>query len=386
VTRSTTVVQVFVASPSDVKSERDILEALIAELNRTWSATLGVIFELVRWETHVRPSLAADPQAVVNAQIGDSYDVFIGILWGRFGTPTPRAPSGTIEEFERALAKLRNGDGKPEIMIYFKDAPLPPSRIDPVQLQLLQNFRASLSHEGMYSVFEDELGFQTSLRAHLAALAKAFASSENNRGAQPPGPMATRTSLTESEDDLGYLDYIETYESRIAEMTSTMQAISDATVRVGELVSQRASDIGELAKPISDVKTARKHVKMVADDMTAYAEILNQQLPLMSSSRETALQALTRALTFHDEFSTSDETALPTLRASLATLMDAATGSMTGLRGFRSSLEGLPRMTADLNRAKRAVLSQLDSMLSEIYNTVHTIENILESVDRMVIK
>jgi hypothetical protein len=43
-------------------------------------------------------------------------------------------------------------------------------------------------------------------------------------------------------------------------------------------------------------------------------------------------------------------------------------------------------MTADLNRAKRAVLGQLDSMLSEIYNTVHTIENILESVDRMVIK
>jgi hypothetical protein len=51
-TRTATVVQVFVASPSDVQEERDILEVLISELNGSWSKALGVRFELIRWETH----------------------------------------------------------------------------------------------------------------------------------------------------------------------------------------------------------------------------------------------------------------------------------------------------------------------------------------------
>lgn len=60
--RNATVVQVFVASPSDVQPERDLLEALIDEHNQTWSKSLGIVFELLRWETHVRPSFGSDPQ------------------------------------------------------------------------------------------------------------------------------------------------------------------------------------------------------------------------------------------------------------------------------------------------------------------------------------
>ena len=151
--RNATVVRVFVASPSDVVKERETLETLIVELNRTWSETLGVILELVQWETHTRPGFGADPQAIINAQIGDTYDVFIGILWSRFGTPTPRALSGTLEEFKRAVERIR--DGSPEIMIYFKDAPISPSKIDVAQLTLVTEFRTSISNRALYSLFED---------------------------------------------------------------------------------------------------------------------------------------------------------------------------------------------------------------------------------------
>jgi hypothetical protein len=38
----------------------------------------------------------------VNAQIGfSSIDLFIGILWKKFGTPTKRGDSGSAEEFEK---------------------------------------------------------------------------------------------------------------------------------------------------------------------------------------------------------------------------------------------------------------------------------------------
>ena len=77
---------------------------MINELNLTITAISPekrVLLELVRWETHVAPSLGSDPQDVVNRQIGE-YDLFVGIMWKRMGTPTALATSGTEEEFNGA--------------------------------------------------------------------------------------------------------------------------------------------------------------------------------------------------------------------------------------------------------------------------------------------
>src|SRR5882757_6446254 len=96
--RQEQVLSVFVASPSDVANERAKLESIISEINVTWSRQLGIRLDLIRWETHANPGIDVDAQAVINKQIPDDYDIFIGILWCRYGTPTQRAESGTIEE------------------------------------------------------------------------------------------------------------------------------------------------------------------------------------------------------------------------------------------------------------------------------------------------
>jgi hypothetical protein len=100
--RQKKVITIFVASPNDVVDERTKLEEVINELNITWSRNIGLRFDLVRWETHAFPGIGDDPQDVINEQIPDDYDIFIGIMWCRFGTPTGRAGSGTAEEFQRA--------------------------------------------------------------------------------------------------------------------------------------------------------------------------------------------------------------------------------------------------------------------------------------------
>ncbi|MDG4594704.1 MAG: DUF4062 domain-containing protein [Candidatus Contendobacter sp.] len=273
-TRKSTVIQLFVASPSDVQRERDLLESIVTELNQAWSRSLGVTFELVRWETCVRPALGSDPQSIINEQIGDEYDVFIGILWGYFGTLTPRAMSGTLEEFERAYKRSKS-TGAPEVMFYFKDAPIAPSKMDPVQLQQVQSFRASLPEKGsIYSTFEDEFGFQTSLRAHLAALAQKF-----SIVITPARNITfTETACIESTsldvEDLGFLDYVELYESRMADLTTILTVISNATVRVGQQINQRTQEIADLQGQRPDTATTRRLVKRAADDMDAYANIL----------------------------------------------------------------------------------------------------------------
>lgn len=46
--RNSLVLQVFVASPGDVSEERAVLDAVIAELNQTWSRSLSVTFEVLK--------------------------------------------------------------------------------------------------------------------------------------------------------------------------------------------------------------------------------------------------------------------------------------------------------------------------------------------------
>ena len=126
--RQENVIVVFVASPSDLDPERNCLEEVIKELNRSWSRSTGFRLELVRWETHGYPEVGQDPQDVLNRELPNDSDIFIGLMWSRYGTETGRAGSGTEEEFNRALERHRRDPESIRIMFYFKDAPLAPER------------------------------------------------------------------------------------------------------------------------------------------------------------------------------------------------------------------------------------------------------------------
>jgi hypothetical protein len=331
---------------------------------------------------HTHPGFGTDPQAVINEQIGDTYDVFIGIIWSRFGTPTPRADSGTLEEFERALAR-RNREGDiPDIMIYFKETPLSPAKIEPEQLNLVAKFRESIAGRGgLYSVFDDTSAFQTSLRAHLATLAQKFSSPPSQKADLSGSSMIqTREDL----EDLGFLDYLEISGSRIAEFISTLDVISEAARKFDSQISKRVSDTNRLVEVGFDMKSAKNVMSVAAKDMESYSDILKSNLPFMTSSRTAAMNALANALLVYEEFSKSNSSTLLELRGTLKNLHKVSAGSAETLSGFRTSVHGIPRMTGELNRAKRSVTTQLDLIMSEIQSLAHNIENIVVSIDKML--
>jgi hypothetical protein len=55
---------------------------------------------------------------LINPEV-DSCDLFVGVLWQRWGQPTGIHDSGFAEEFDRAR-KRRLESGAPEIWIFFK--------------------------------------------------------------------------------------------------------------------------------------------------------------------------------------------------------------------------------------------------------------------------
>ena len=162
-----TKLRVFVASPGDVLVERKKLAEVIDELNHGIAGAKGIMLQLIGWETDAWPGVAVDPQAVINQQI-EGYDIFIGIMWKRFGTPTKRAGSGTAEEFEQAY-HLWETCGTPRIMLYFSKTNFYPSSLDEaIQVGKVLEFKKKAMDKGvLYWEYNSPKEFEKFVRMHL---------------------------------------------------------------------------------------------------------------------------------------------------------------------------------------------------------------------------
>jgi tetratricopeptide (TPR) repeat protein len=171
--------RVFVASPGDVAAERDQVKDVADELNRGIAAQAGFVLEVVRWETHARPDMGRTEQLILD-QIGQ-YDLFVGIMWRRFGTPTGVAGSGTEEEFDHALRAWRQS-GRPRLLCYFSRAPSePPETVDEAtQLLKVTQFRSQVETQGLAWRYRSDAEFKDLLREHLQHILWEFA------GRRPP--------------------------------------------------------------------------------------------------------------------------------------------------------------------------------------------------------
>ena len=157
--------RIFVASPGDVSDERGRLQAVVNELNRTIGDEKGIVLELIRWETHVAPDMGR-PQEVVNRQIGE-HDIFVGIMWKRFGTPTGNADSGTEEEFDNAYAS-RQATKRPRIMLYFNQAPfMPRSDAEVEQMRKVLAFKEKVRSLYLIAEYSGPDAFERLVREHL---------------------------------------------------------------------------------------------------------------------------------------------------------------------------------------------------------------------------
>ncbi len=373
------VLTVFVASPSDVGDERTKLEEVIRELNVTQSRHLGIRFELVRWETHAYPGIGQDAQAVINEQIPNDCDLFIGIMWCRYGTPTGRAGSGTIEEFQRAKARYDADSASVKIMIYFKDAAISPSRLDLSELAKVNDFRQSLGKEGvLYWSFTSEDQFETLVRTHLTFQAQAFKTSL----AQPPPTDVAAQHVEQDaqssdeempDDDLGILDLMEVFEDRFEKLATISERIGIATEDLNKKVSRRTTQMRKLPRDSqgnTNRNAAKRLISMAASDMDEYTARMEAELPIFSSSLNDGMNALIRAASMSVDLGTEEAATKQTKERlqAITRLLEVLTSSKESTIEFRETIAGLPRMTSELNKAKRGVVSVLDRLIAEFSN------------------
>lgn len=383
--RSETVVTVFVASPSDVLEERKALEAIVNELNKTWSKNLSLRLELIKWETDIYPGISKYPQSVINEQINDEYDIFIAIFWSRVGTPTDKYDSGTIEEIERALKKHQKTEI--EFLVYFKDQAIPPSKMDPSQLYKINDLKGSLGDRGsLYFTFENIESFEVLLRTHLSRIAQKWAakpeSDKNALSAKIEAEDSSHQYQDIEDDDYGVLDYLEIYEDRMFDTTSALTTMTEATERIGSQFTKRTEEISQITNGDEvGSKQARRVLQLSSEDLTSFSETIESQVKISSRAREDAFNALSKAISLYVDFEDSDIENLQNLSQSLEILISSASDAKVGLLGFRTSIESLPRLTVRLNKAKKRSVQALALMLGEIDVTIQAADNIVKVIN-----
>ncbi|MCV7193152.1 tetratricopeptide repeat protein [Mycolicibacterium brumae] len=158
---------IFVASPGDLSTERAIVSACIDEHNARQNPD-GVRFAMVGWET-VRGT-ARRPQEAINELIAESH--FLIALFKEHWGSNPGSPwgftSGTEEELFTGLLAL----GQPEhpmrdIWVAFISTTSPAAQIENLQTQMKSN------HSLMYEAVSDSRDLKTKLTDRLAGWASA---------------------------------------------------------------------------------------------------------------------------------------------------------------------------------------------------------------------
>lgn len=191
--------RIFAASPSDMATERAKVETVAARL-KPLADDRGIVLDVVDWRSVV-PDMGRPEQVILDQLKPTEWDIFVGVLWHRFGTPPGAADahtggeflSGTEEEF-RAVYRLWKEHGRPRVMFYRCMRPAPLDALDPEQLKRVRDFFAQFEavgeHPGLHQTFNTIEEFERLFLDNLQRLLLAYG--EQVKGA-PVGPQVVQT-------------------------------------------------------------------------------------------------------------------------------------------------------------------------------------------------
>ena len=380
------IIKVFVASPDDVKSERRRLEKVIQGQNQIWSRIFNARFELIRWETHGKPGFGEYPQDVLNKELPDDYEVFIGVMWCKFGTPTGRAGSGTEEEFNRAYCRFKEDPSSVRIMFYFKEASISPGKIDPVQLARLREFRKSLgSKGGLYWTFKTGNGFEDLVRNHLTIVMQDISNLHRPNKPPPSNTAADEKNPETGEDEeIGLIERLDQYEESVKRLEKVVLRIGEEVDDQGRRMRERTAEANEIIQTSQgqvNRNEAKRIINRAASDLREFVDKMGIMVPQFDNVLHESAESAAQIVTISISDTITDKNELMKTGRGLGTYYEALTETHKAITEFQESIQGLPRMTTALTRAKKAAVDILQQFLDSMESGRTLLTETLRSID-----
>lgn len=380
------ILNVFLASPSDVSSEREVIQNIINELNKTWSKNLNLRLELLRWETDVVPSFGESPQDVINQQIGSDYDIFIGLLWSRFGMPTKDYESGTEEEFYRAY-ELYNKGKDIDLLIYFKNDPISLEDIDPHQIQKIKAFKQTMQNlGGIYGITSDD-NFEGKLRSHLLIIIQKWKDRllrNNKKEILYPTNLIGNSYISETiteeqdiEDEEGIIDLDEKAKEALAKCESIMNNIAEDLAEFSRTTSSYTEQVTQLTAAKASVTTLKFSINQFSKVIYDFSSNLDSLGKEYKVHTNLSIDSLTKLLVIYADSGNSQDAILEIITAS-TTLTNSVETVLPATIEFLDTVKNMPRMTTELNRSKKVLIKSLEQLVSYLQDTYAQYKEISE--------
>lgn len=399
--RKITEFDVFVSSPSDVADERDYVVEAVDELNANWQRQLGLRLNVLRWEDQGLPGFGEDSQDVVNQDFPEPWDAFIGILWSRIGTPTRRAESGTVEEFERAYKQWETEPETIRLMMYFKNEDVPFDQIDVEQISRVRAFKDSLSRRGCrYQDFTATKEFRQLIKKHLTLLAQRLAKRQDSIDAEheprPPkstvaGPavvvagaalavQAKHDAQTQTPDEEGLLDLVERYQHEMSTVATVAESMTESTEILGAQTTDSVSKLNQLdlRQNPQHLKQAKREVNALAWHLQSFANRMSAEAPVMRESFDAANAAFEGAIDIAPDFGEEGIRSIKSNEPTVEEFIETLEGTFESISEMRLSILGVPRTTTRFNRARRAAVRSLDDLLYTLTSAKRVMESSLK--------
>jgi Domain of unknown function (DUF4062) len=367
------LIRIFVAGPEDVGEEKKALEKVIQELNITLGASSNIRFELLSWESDAYPNIGEYPQAVINNEIGDDYDIFVGILWKSFGTPTKHARSGTDEEFKRAYERFGKNPDRMRVMFYFKTQGAPLDKLIPEQLRMIDDFRNQLGDMGsLWWKFNNTEDFEQFVRIHLSKqisdFGKTWGAGEGRETTEVESVEIQKNAVPANSniDDIEYglLDFEDVGVQEFATSAEATMHIVNLTKDIALKMTNFVDETKQLVQPLSKDQI-RKMLDKTAEELENYAGRVEAEVPIMTSSYRKGVDAFGKSGQLMLDFGVNKISDVQTRLGTVQSLRTSIVTATDGIRSFRDAIAKLPRMTVNLNHAKRHVYNVLDNILNE---------------------
>ena len=383
---------VFISSPSDVTLERDTVQEAIEIINQISGSKEGFRLNPVRWEKDVSSQIGNHPQNIINEQIGDEYDIFVGVLCNRFGQETERYNSGTEEEFFRAYERHGDQTNSPEILFYFKDPRKSESPIDARQFLKVSEFKEKIGSLGIYEEFDTQESLKTMVMAGLVKAidrlkSRAGTDSQSNSHEKSHNPVADNAliNVSEFDEDIGVMELADIVFDALERFTDILDTITTATVKLTTKLKDRTDELNN-RNAIGDARQDQKAVKAIlektAAEMHRYSHILDQATPDARLEFSSALQSLQHAIIISNQDGMSSADDVKVLTDELKSLQLDLETSYGHTLSFQSTISSWPRMTSKLNQAKRRTLKSVGDLLGFISEASLNIDTTLNAIEQ----
>lgn len=390
----------FISSPSDLGEERRAVIEAITQVNDLRGKREGFRLEPLRYEKDVRPDFGKEPQAIINEQIGDDYDIFVGILCGRFGSRTEQYSSGTEEEFQIARERRERTGSEPKIMLYFKDPRHSSDRLDAEQLLLVHNFKKLVEKISKYDEFTDLEAFRTSLTKHLASCVDEIRTVGSLQGSRPVSPLVSSDLTAEAENDIlnsiipSELDTFGILELNIhlqEGFSDLIELTSDFTKSQSNLGEKFKSHIAEIAEEKRKAlggqvnqNTAKKIVDKTAQALEDFSLDSERMIPRMEGVFMVISETLRRLILISSEDGFGGISDALDLKRILSELRETIRSSGESVAGLRISISSLPRLTSQLNSSKRRAAKSLEAFDTFMATCDNQLEMVQTHLDGLI--